>query len=94
MNFKTVFILLTSFISTIVFMLNNYGKNMEVLTNAEKRLKHLNTMCEKYKNFMPNIPLNPSRFVRNIDYGILGCLINKVGSTSFTQFFLKLDGIN
>ena len=38
--------------------------------------------------------IEPSRFVFNEEHKLIGCLINKVGSTTLLDAFLKLRNIN
>lgn len=56
------------------------------------RIQVKHEMCQKY-NKKYNEDLFPSRFVFNEEKKVLGCLVNKVASTSFNVAFLQLLGM-
>ena len=49
-------------------------------------------ICSKYN--MKTQHIEPSRFVFNEEHKLIGCLINKVGSTTLLDAFLKLRNVN
>ena len=56
----------------------------------QDRLKYKNMICKKLKNIQRKEELITSRFVVNERSKLVGCLNNKVGSTTLTLAFLQL----
>ena len=52
-----------------------------------KRILHKTKICSQLEL---NQDLEPSKFIYNEELGLIGCVINKVGSTSLTTAFLQL----
>jgi len=58
-----------------------------------ERIAHKEKACQKYQN-QSNVfqNLHLSRFMLNDEHNLIGCVINKVASTTFRQAFANLEG--
>ena len=78
------------FLSLITFGIILVG----LFLNSKVFKNNMSKVCFKYKYVFKDDVIEPSRFVYNTDHKMLGCLINKVGSTTLLETFLKLKNID
>ena len=74
----------------IVFSYHRTRKALPINITSNSRIKNV---CLKYQNVFKNEHSEPSRFVFNQEQKIMGCLINKVASTTIREHFLKMIGV-
>ena len=86
---KTFATVLLSFITCTLILAGVFLKSKVFLKNNK-----ISEVCSKYKQVFEDEVIEPSRFVYNTDHKMLGCLINKVGSTTLLETFLKLKNID
>ena len=86
---KTFATVLLSFITCTLILAGVFLKSKVFLKNNK-----ISEVCSKYKQVFEDEVIEPSRFVYNTDHKMLGCLINKVGSTTLLETFLKLKKID
>ena len=86
---KTLATVLLPFITCTLILAGVFLKSKVFLKNNK-----ISEVCSKYKQVFEDEVIEPSRFVYNTDHKMLGCLINKVGSTTLLETFLKLKNID
>ena len=86
---KTFTTLLLFLITCTLILAGVFLKSKVFLKNNK-----ISEVCSKYKQVFEDEVIEPSRFVYNTDHKMLGCLINKVGSTTLLETFLKLKKID
>ena len=75
-----------------VFSYHHTRNTLPINKTSKSRVK-LKNVCLKYQNVFKNEQSEPSRFVFNEEQKIMGCLINKVASTTIREHFLKMIGL-
>ena len=68
-------------------------RNILPINKTSKNQVKLRNVCLKYKNVFKHEHSEPSRFVFNKEQKIMGCLINKVASTTIREHFLRMIGV-
>ena len=71
----------------------HHTRNILPINKKSKSWVKLRNVCLKYKNVFKHEHSEPSRFVFNKEQKIMGCLINKVASTTIREHFLRMIGV-
>ena len=95
LTYFAIFIIFHHFGSNLKLYQLKQSSRQDLWTSFTSHRVHLKEkICHKYSKWLKVRPLSTSHFIYNEEFDMLGCVINKVGSTSLTQSFLSLIGLN